>query len=408
MGSIRVHQVSKGYRQYPSRWARLCEWLWPFSSAKHQLRWVLRNISFDVQAGEAVALVGLNGAGKSTLLKLITGTSRCTSGHVSIQGKVAALLELGMGFHPDFTGQQNAVMAGQLMGVSAETMRELMPEIEAFAEIGNYIHMPVRVYSSGMQVRLAFAVATCIRPDVLIVDEALSVGDAYFQHKSFDRIRAFAKLGTTLLIVSHDRNAIQSICDRAILLANGEVIKDGPPEFVMDYYNALLSPDASTSPIDQAVLQDGGVATRSGSLEAVVSYVRFVNSDGVAVDELSVGGLARLEVLVQVHQDLPSLVLGYGIKNRLGQVMYGTNTWFSQQAISSVKAGSRYQFTVEFPVNLGEGSYSVQTALVDQGSHLSANYEWKDLALVFKVVNVDKTTFEGLSWAQPVIGIKEL
>ena len=408
MGSIRVHQVSKGYRQYPSRWARLCEWLWPFSSAKHQLRWVLRNISFDVQAGEAVALVGLNGAGKSTLLKLITGTSRCTSGHVSIQGKVAALLELGMGFHPDFTGQQNAVMAGQLMGVSAETMRELMPEIEAFAEIGNYIHMPVRVYSSGMQVRLAFAVATCIRPDVLIVDEALSVGDAYFQHKSFDRIRAFAKLGTTLLIVSHDRNAIQSICDRAILLANGEVIKDGPPEFVMDYYNALLSPDASTSPIDQAVLQDGGVATRSGSLEAVVSSVRFVNSDGVAVDELSVGGLARLEVLVQVHQDLPSLVLGYGIKNRLGQVMYGTNTWFSQQAISSVKAGSRYQFTVEFPVNLGEGSYSVQTALVDQGSHLSANYEWKDLALVFKVVNVDKTTFEGLSWAQPVIGIKEL
>jgi lipopolysaccharide transport system ATP-binding protein len=368
----------------------------------------LRNISFDVQAGEAVALVGLNGAGKSTLLKLITGTSRCTSGHVSIQGKVAALLELGMGFHPDFTGQQNAVMAGQLMGVSAETMRELMPEIEAFAEIGNYIHMPVRVYSSGMQVRLAFAVATCIRPDVLIVDEALSVGDAYFQHKSFDRIRAFAKLGTTLLIVSHDRNAIQSICDRAILLANGEVIKDGPPEFVMDYYNALLSPDASTSPIDQAVLQDGGVATRSGSLEAVVSSVRFVNSDGVAVDELSVGGLARLEVLVQVHQDLPSLVLGYGIKNRLGQVMYGTNTWFSQQAISSVKAGSRYQFTVEFPVNLGEGSYSVQTALVDQGSHLSANYEWKDLALVFKVVNVDKTTFEGLSWAQPVIGIKEL
>lgn len=408
MGSISVHQVSKAYRQYSSRWARLCEWLWPFSRARHQLRWVLRNISFEVQAGEAVALVGLNGAGKSTLLKLITGTSRCTNGHVNIQGKVAALLELGMGFHPDFTGQQNAVMAGQLMGVSAETMRELMPEIEAFAEIGNYIHMPVRVYSSGMQVRLAFAVATCIRPDVLIVDEALSVGDAYFQHKSFDRIRAFAKLGTTLLIVSHDRNAIQSICDRAILLANGEVIKDGPPEFVMDYYNALLSPEASTSPIHQAQLHDGGVATRSGSLEAVVSSVRFVNSDGAVVDELSVGGLARLEVLVQVNQDLPSLVLGYGIKNRLGQVMYGTNTWFTQQAISAVKAGQRYQFTIEFPVNLGEGSYSVQTALVDQGSHLGANYEWKDLALVFKVVNVDKTTFEGLSWAQPVIGIKEL
>jgi lipopolysaccharide transport system ATP-binding protein len=144
-------------------------------------------------------------------------------GSVSITGRVAALLELGMGFHPDFTGRQNAFMAGQLLGYSVEEIAQLMPEIEAFADIGDYIDQPVRVYSSGMQMRLAFSVATARRPDVLIVDEALSVGDAYFQHKSFDRIREFGKQGTTLLIVSHDKGAIQSICDRAILLNAGRV-----------------------------------------------------------------------------------------------------------------------------------------------------------------------------------------
>lgn len=407
MGSIKVSNVGKAYRQYPSRWARLAEWLLPSARPRHKLRWVLRDINFEVEAGQAVAIVGLNGAGKSTLLKIITGTSHSTTGSVDIRGKVAALLELGMGFHPDFTGRQNAVMAGQLMGVSAQQMLELMPQIEAFAEIGEYIQMPVRVYSSGMQVRLAFAVATCVRPDVLIVDEALSVGDAYFQHKSFDRIREFAKQGTTLLLVSHDRNAIQAICDRAILLADGEVVQDGTPEHVMDYYNALLSPDAADS-VQQTKTQEGGVATRSGSLEAVVETVRLVDPAGERVEELHVGAHARLEIVVCVNKDLPSLVLGYGIKNRLGQVMYGTNTWLTKQSIGPVLAGARYQFMVEFPVNFGVGSYSVQTALVDEGTHLGANYEWKDLALVFKVVNVDRTEFEGLSWAEPVIGVTKL
>jgi lipopolysaccharide transport system ATP-binding protein len=407
MGSIKVSQVGKAYRHYPSRWARLAEWLVPGSRPRHQLRWVLRGISFEVASGQAVAIVGLNGAGKSTLLKLITGTSRSTTGTIDIHGKVAALLELGMGFHPDFTGHQNAVMAGQLMGVSAQRMSELMFEIEVFAEIGEYIHMPVRVYSSGMQVRLAFAVATCVRPDVLIVDEALSVGDAYFQHKSFNRIREFASQGTTLLLVSHDRNAIQAICDRAILLADGEIVKDGLPEQVMDYYNALLSPEAADS-VEQTLTGEGYVATRSGSLEAVVESVRFVDPSDERIDELHVGAKARLEILVRINKDLPSLVLGYGIKNRLGQVMYGTNTWLTKQAIRPAQAGARYRYLLEFPVNFGVGSYSVQTALVDESTHLGANYEWKDLSMVFKVVNIDKTEFEGQTWAEPVIGITQL
>ncbi|MGZ8341581.1 MAG: ABC transporter ATP-binding protein, partial [Telluria sp.] len=218
MGAIYVVNLGKAYKQYPTRWSRLGEWMLPFKGARHKLKWVLQDINFQVAAGEAVGLIGINGAGKSTLLKLITGTSQPTTGSVHMTGRVAALLELGMGFHPDFTGRQNVYMSGQLLGMTVEEIRELMPQIEDFAGIGDYMDQPVRVYSSGMQMRVAFSVATARRPDILIVDEALSVGDAYFQHKSFDRIRQFRKQGTTLLLVSHDKQAIQSVCDRAILL----------------------------------------------------------------------------------------------------------------------------------------------------------------------------------------------
>src|SRR3990167_4186577 len=183
MGSIRVSQLCKAYKQYPTRWSRLAEWLIPFSAPRHQLTWVLQDVSFQVKPGEALGIIGVNGAGKSTLLKMITGTTQPNAGHIQIEGRVAALLELGMGFHPDFSGRQNVFMAGQMPGLRVGEKHALMPEIEAFAEIGEYIDHPVRTYSSGMQMRLAFSVATARRPDVLIVHEALSVGDAYFQHK---------------------------------------------------------------------------------------------------------------------------------------------------------------------------------------------------------------------------------
>lgn len=240
MGHIRVTGLGKAYKQYPNRWARLAEWLIPFSPIRHQQHWVLQDVEFEIAPGEAVGIVGANGAGKSTLLKMITGTTQPTQGKIELQGRVAALLELGMGFHPDFTGRQNAIMAGQLFGMQLEEIQALMPDIERFAEIGEAIDHPVRTYSSGMQMRLAFSVATARRPDILIVDEALSVGDAYFQHKSFARIRSFRKSGTTLLIVSHDRFAIQSICDSAILLKDGRVAMRGKPEPVLDYYLSLI------------------------------------------------------------------------------------------------------------------------------------------------------------------------
>jgi lipopolysaccharide transport system ATP-binding protein len=351
----------------------------------------------------------MNGAGKSTLLKLITGTSQATTGSVQVTGRIAALLELGMGFHPDFSGRQNALTAGQLLGISAHDMQQLMPHIEAFAEIGDYMDMPVRVYSSGMQMRLAFSVATCVRPEVLIVDEALSVGDAYFQHKSFNRIREFGKLGTTLLIVSHDRAAIQSICSRAILLRDGAVALDGDPETVLDYYNAALAQNGlqrDTGTLEQVTLDSGRVQTVSGTREAVVASVSLHNAQGEAIEIVRVGESVELRVQVQVIANVPRLVLGYGIKNRLGQVIYGTNTWHSGQVIEAPRAGTHFVFSVRFAANLGVGSYSVQTALVDSDSHLTANFEWRDLALVFNVVNVDKWLFDGAAWLEPKIDIQ--
>jgi lipopolysaccharide transport system ATP-binding protein len=404
MGTITITNLGKAYKQYPNRWSRLVEWLVPFSKQRHQLKWVLQDLNFKVNQGEAVGIIGINGAGKSTLLKMITGTTQPTTGSVSITGRVAALLELGMGFHPDFTGRQNVVMAGQLLGMSVEEISSLMPEIEAFAEIGNYMDQSVRVYSSGMQMRVAFSVATARRPDVLIVDEALSVGDAYFQHKSFERIREFRKLGTTLLIVSHDKQAIQSICDHAILLDAGRLAKIGEPEAVMDYYNAMIA-QKENSKIEQTILDSGRVQTISGTGEATVENIGLYNAKGEQVEMVGVGDAVELRIRVKVNQDIPTLVLGYGIKDRLGQVIYGTNTWCTGQPIRSLKAGEIYEFIISFPANLGVGNHSIQIALVDSDSHLTANYEWRDLALVFNVININKTIFAGYSWIQPEISV---
>lgn len=407
MGRIKVSDLGKAYKSYATRWSRLLEWTVPFSKSRHQLTWILQNINIAVEPGEAVGIIGINGAGKSTLLKLITGTARPTTGEVTISGRVAALLELGMGFHPEFTGRQNVAMAAQLMGRGADEIARLMPQIEEFAEIGDYIDQPARVYSSGMQMRLAFSVATASRPDILIVDEALSVGDAYFQHKSFERIREFRKQGTTLLIVSHDKAAIQSICDRAILLDNGRIAKEGRPEEVMDYYNALIA-EKENNTVKQNILDDGKVQTMSGTGEALVTDIQLYNSEGEYVECVNVGELVELRIDVEVNQDIEALVLGYGIKDRLGLVMYGTNTWHTAQVIESPRAGSKIQFSIVFPANFGIGSYSIQTALTDRDTHLVRNYEWRDLALVFNVVNVGKTFFEGSVWVEPTIKVSLL
>jgi lipopolysaccharide transport system ATP-binding protein len=402
MGTIVVSNLGKAYKQYPNRLARLREWLTPGHHPRHQLKWVLQGIDFTVQPGQALGIIGINGAGKSTLLKLITGTTQATTGSVHMTGRVAAMLELGMGFHPDFTGRQNAYMAGQLLGMSGEDITRLLPEIQSFAEIGDYIDQPVRVYSSGMQMRLAFSVATAIRPDILIVDEALSVGDAYFQHKSFDRIREFRKQGTTLLIVSHDKQAIQSICDRAILLNAGHLAMEGPPEAVMDYYNAMLA-DHQNQEVRQEVLQDGKVQTISGTGEVTLEHAELQDRQGLALEVVAVGQAVTLHIQAKCQQAVPELVIGYMIKDRLGQPIYGTNTHHLKRKLKQLPSQQALECNFEFDANLGPGSYSIAIALHADDTHIGQNYEWCDQAIVFSVVNINQPDFVGVAWLPPQV-----
>lgn len=403
MGPIQVSGLGKAYKHYPKRWSRLAEWLG--RGRHHQPVWVLRDINFHLEPGEALGIVGVNGAGKSTLLKLIVGTTRPTTGQISMQGRVSALLELGMGFHPEFTGRQNVVMAGQLSGLTLEEIRTLMPSIEDFAEVGDYIDRPLRVYSSGMQMRLAFSVATAIRPDILIVDEALSVGDDYFQHKSFERIRQFRAQGTTLLLVSHAREPIQSICDRAILLGEGTLLREGNPQEVFDYYNALLA-DRKAQHIFQTTSATGGhTVTTSGSGEAKIDSAELHTADGQAV-VFDVGTVVELRVRVRVLVSIPQLVLGILIKDRLGQAVFGTNTYHQGCLVRHAQAGEIIEYQCAMPLRLGPGSYSVTLALHQDDTHLSKNYYWHDRILIFQVENVSRSLFIGCNWLEPRISIQ--
>ena len=403
---LSVQNICKTYLDYESNFKRFASW---FSKNKEEknVKTVLKDVSFDVGAGEVVGLIGQNGAGKSTLLKIISRTLKPSSGRVTSGAKISSILELGMGFHGDLTGRQNAYQSCSLMGYSKEQIDEIIAYIEDFAEIGEYFDYPVRIYSSGMQMRLAFSVVTANRPDILIIDEALSVGDVYFQHKSFDKIKEFKSLGTTLIIVSHDSGAIKSICDRVILLEKGQILKDGEPEAVLDYYNALISKKQDVQ-ISQITLQNGKTATVSGNKKACIKNVEILDAVGKKIQNLEVGKKIKLKVTVLANENLPSLVLGYQIKNRFSQVVYGTNTYHLKQALKNLKKGEEYDFSFEFDANLGVGSFSVTIALHDSDNHLQNNYEWRDNAIIFNVVNFSKPDFVGLAYLEPNLEIKRI
>jgi len=396
-GHLSVEALGKAYRRYPSRWARLAEWLAPGRS-RHELHWVLRHIGFSVAPGESVGIIGRNGAGKSTLLKLITGTTQPSEGEVKVTGRVAALLELGMGFHPEFTGRENVSMTAQLSGLSAEEIAAAMPEIESFAEIGRYIDEPLRTYSSGMQVRLGFSAATAFRPDVLIVDEALAVGDLYFQHKCYARIRRFRAEGMTLLFVSHDPGAIKSLCDRAILLDAGGIRADDRPDTVLDYYNALVAEQENAAVQAPEHLPSPDAGMRSGDRRAVLLDVALF-ADERPAKVVRVGQPVRLSIRFRKHTDVADLTVGFLIRDRLGNDVYGTNSWhLGAKKLREVPVGVDACLDCRIPaMNLGPGSYSITVALHSDMTHLEDNYEWWDKALVFEVVRGLESFFTGVT-----------
>jgi lipopolysaccharide transport system ATP-binding protein len=406
---LSVNGVGKCYTKFSGLLSRLMYWAGlPVKPAYEY--WANRDISFNVPAGQAVAIIGQNGAGKSTLLKMITGTVRPTTGHISVVGRVSAMLELGLGFNPEFSGRQNAYMAGGLMGLSGEQLDQLMPGIEGFAEIGAFFDQPLRVYSSGMQARLAFAVATAVRPDVLIVDEILSVGDSYFQHRSFDRIRQFKEQGTSIILVTHGMGEVRSLCDHVILIDKGSVLKQGAPDEVVDFYNAMIARKENEKfRIEQHRNEQGWLQTRSGTGMATVSKLslRDQASDQVLA-AAHVGQKIKLVAEVLLREDIPELVLGLMLRDKQGSIIWGSNTWYTKQVQNGLRKGDVIEFILPFECPFGPGSYSVTTALTKAQTHLEENYEWSDNLLVFDVINVDHPEFIGSNWLRGEFKIRKL
>ena len=398
-GELNVQQLGKSYRQWGGELRRVASWFFPNVKPRSE-HWVLRDVNFSIGPGEAVGIVGQNGAGKSTLLKLITGTTQPSEGAAHVRGRVAAILELGMGFNPDLTGRQNAYHSAGLMGYTLAQINAAMPEIEAFAEIGPYFDQAVRTYSSGIQMRVAFSVATAFRPDLLIVDEALSVGDSYFQHKSFDRIRQFRADGVSIMLVTHSMADVRALCDRVILLDKGRVLKDGPPDEVVDFYNAMVAEKENANmTVEQKRAHNGWLLTKSGSGEARVHSLRLVDAvTGEDVGAARVGQAVELVLEASIHAPLPRLVLGYMIRDKQGHVVWGTNTWHTRQIELDLNDGDLVTFRLPFVCTLGPGSYSVSPALVSTDNHLTDNYQWVDNLLVFDVLNVDHDYFIGTNW----------
>lgn len=313
--------ISKIYYTHKSEVKRILSW---FNLAKKpkEKREILKDVSFSVIPGEVVGIVGSNGAGKSSLLKIIAGTLYQTNGEVVVNGSVSAILELGMGFHPELSGRQNAINTAQLMGHTIGEDQVSISDIENFADIGEYFDLPVRSYSSGMQVRVAFAVATAFRPDLLIIDEALSVGDASFQRKCFRKIEEFQKKGTAMLFVSHDIETVKRICSKAIFIKNGELIEYGKAKKVCDMYEQYMHCAPEALPLNENLDQQSSY----GDNRAVISNVQVQKADG-SDKNININEVFCINFNVRFLEDVARDV-GYSImiKTKEGVSVFGTDT----------------------------------------------------------------------------------
>jgi len=379
---------------------------WITGRHQHKKAWVLRDINFTIDPGEAVGIVGINGAGKSTLLKIITGTTQPTTGSVRVDGRVAALLELGMGFHADFTGRQNAYMTGQLLGYSVHEIDVLMPRIEAFADIGDYIDQPLRMYSSGMQVRLAFAVSTATRPDVLIVDEALSVGDAAFQRKCFRRIQEYKEAGTTLLFVSHDTETVKKICDRAIFVNGGIISKIGKARSVCDAYERLLFGVAVNTneskneivPIYDANLVSKSVEVQYGSRGAEITNVSILDAEGAVTNIIPEGHPISVNYDVGFNESADCVNFGMMVKSVDGVCVYATNANANiQNSKKSFQSGESARVRFSLQGNLVPGTYYLNVGVTKEGLEKEEMLHRRVDVLIFRVVSAHPYSSNGFA-----------
>jgi len=378
--AISVRNVSKKFRLFNSPKERLIEALHPLRKQYHREFWALRNVSFDVQRGEIVGILGQNGSGKSTLLQIICAVMKASGGDVQVNGRISALLELGAGFNPDFTGRDNVILNGAIMGFSRKEMIARLPAIEAFADIGDFFDQPVKTYSSGMFVRVAFAAAINVDPEILVVDEALSVGDAKFQHRCFQRIREFMEQGKTILVVSHNADTMLRICHRGIVFHHGELRYIGPIKAAVNYYQNLLygrtDQALPTSPRDKAISPASEVITdtsariehtdistigalsqdtrdrlfekpnynkhetRLGNGKASIIDFDLIADGQLNPPEIPPHAQVQLIVKIRCDENLDGLSVGFALVTIDGVYVFGTNMKMLQKPLFSAEADS--------------------------------------------------------------------
>lgn len=415
MGHLRVKNLGKAYKRYPRKWGRAMEWLG--MGMQHELKWVLRDISFEVAPGEAVGIIGVNGAGKSTLLKIITDTTKPTTGFVEVSGRISALLELGIGFHPDFTGRQNVYMAAQLRGMGGDEISAKMWEIEDFAEIGDYIDQPVRTYSSGMQMRLAFAVATASRPDILIVDEALAVGDAAFQRKCFQRIENYCDMGTTLLFVSHSIETVKRLCNKAVFVHHGIIRAIGNAKSVCDEYEQVLfgSSTKTNESIDSVKKLNGmmdlslnvsSIAKEYGDGGAIISSVAMLNESQIPVNVIPEGSSFFITYRIKFLREVVGAKFGMMIKAVDGICVSASNTANSQLQ-DSFSAEDEISVCFELQGNLVPGTYYLNVGSTHNLGDKSEFLHRRVDCLIFRVTSINGWSEGGHAnlFAKPSISI---
>lgn len=413
---ITVKKLAKCYHMYNKPHHRLFQIFMGERKKFYREFWALKEISFSIKQGEAVGIVGLNGSGKSTLLQLLCGTLYPTQGQVEVKGRVAALLELGSGFNIELTGRENVFLYAALFGLSQKEIQARYNDIEIFADIGNFIDQPVKTYSSGMHVRLAFAVIANIDADVLVIDEALSVGDAFFQQKCMRFLRDFKEKGT-LIFVSHDCSAVINLCDRALWLNQGELLMDASARDVSDAYLANLFEMQQGESDDQFIKKIDliEVTDKASSLEhlpsfgtggAVIQKVILFDSNQNILTQVKGGEDVTLIVTVKIKNHIKQPIIGFHIKDRLGQIIFGNNTFltYEKKTIhfnSDEVAIAKFSFVM--PI-LMHGNYSIQIGVADGTQENHVLLHWIYDAMIFNVEPVDnKTIFlEGVFYVSPL------
>jgi lipopolysaccharide transport system ATP-binding protein len=399
---IRVVNLSKSFKLYRSPADRLKEII---ARRQYCTRFrALNHVSFEVGSGGVLGIIGPNGAGKSTLLKLLTGILLPDNGSIHVDGKATGLLELGTGFNHDLTGLQNIFLNGTLIGMSTGEIRDALDEIITFAELNGFITQPLRTYSSGMLIRLAFSIAIHSRPKAFVVDEALSVGDAHFQQKCMNRIKQFKAQGGSIIFVSHDMNAIKVLCDKVLLLDHGLVVELGDPEKVVNTYNFLLAKKSAQEEVRHWETPEIGKPYGNSKVE--ISRVQMLNEKGVESEVFISGERCIVDVRLKANEGVDNVTIGFLIRDRFGQDIFGTNTHHLKMPIL-LQSGEqcRPEFIID-ELNLGPGKYTLTVAAHKEDTHLHECYQWVDAVKSFEVVTNKDFFFVGLSRLKPYVRIQ--